>query len=377
MHKASKFIRIRNDQTGYALIWTCVILIVSSLVLIPLLMFMTSGILSSNIREESMQSFYAADAGVEDGIRHVQRGSTLVDPFELNGANVSVSVVEIDSATYKITSTATETDDGKLTTIESYVTLTTLEFAYLVDHAITSLDDISTQSNVTVNGNVRLPPAAELQMGPGSTINGDTTRSDLSDVWPTTEQLSYRYLSRVADLDPFPYEIIDVVDTGTIGPLYRNGSLQIKNGSHGSRMAVLNGTVYVTGDLSVGDTGHEITIDLNGHAFYVEGRILFGGKSTVSGSGAIIAVQDIDFQPNISSSADDFIVVMSTGDRVDFQPGSDFYGCLLSSIKVEVSPGATIHWTGPVEEGQVDFPLGGSGDVDRSAPEIRTYIISS
>jgi hypothetical protein len=128
--------------------------------------------------------------------------------------------------------------------------------------------------------------------------------------------------------------------------LYRDGDLNIEN--TGSETTVeLNGTVYVTGNLIFEQPGgpQDYTIDLNGQTIYVEGSITFpASRCTLSGSGCVIAVGDVTFQPSILSSEDDFIFVMSVEGDVWFSPQGDFYGSTAGSILVDLQPGSNIVW---------------------------------
>jgi len=129
----------RKNETGYALVWTLVVLTVSGLILIPLLLLMTTGLVSSNMHEENTQRFYAADSGIEVGARNALCGETTVPTYELNGSNVAVTITEVtptaaqrqdfgiseDDKVYEIISTATSIGDGSQpnTTILSYVSI--------------------------------------------------------------------------------------------------------------------------------------------------------------------------------------------------------------------------------------------------------------
>ena len=131
-------------------------------------------------------------------------------------------------------------------------------------------------------------------MQPGATIDEWETFPVDAD-WPTGEQLSDFYFGQVEGLDPYPDDIIDVgsgteVDPYLIGPLYYVGDLlQIKS-SQVNAVAVLTrtvetpGVVYVAGDLEIGKTAQDFTLDLNGQTIYVEGDIDMGGKCTIRGS---------------------------------------------------------------------------------------------
>jgi len=370
-----KLAKLRKDQAGYALVWVLVLLIVSGLLLIPLLLLMTTGLTSSDIREESTQRFYAADAGIEDGSYKILYsdpylpavGYTYSYPLavEINGSTVAVEIYGVEEGTYKITSTATDNGSGKTTTIESYVSAS--DFTLFFGSAITSLGDVNLQPGTTVDGDV----ICGGSLTGGGTVTGDVTEGAEIGYWPTAEQFSEFFLGDVGGLAPFPDAAIDIDDIEEsegirgIGPLYRQGSLEIVS-SENDLLATLGGTVYVTGDLEVGQTNKDFTIDLNGKTIFVEGSITFGGKCAITGLGAIIAVGDVDFQPHMSSDEDDFVLVMSVEGIVNFQPLDDFYGAVAGDVAVNLQPNVDLMFPGTGGDG-LNFPGG--------ALKVRTYTI--
>ncbi len=215
------------------------------------------------------------------------------------------------------------------------------------------------------------------EMDNQGTINGEI-KTDEIDSWPTAEQLSAFYLADVAGFDYLSgtIDLKDLASPKTIGPLYRDGDLNIKN--TGSQTAVqLEGTVYVTGDLVFQQPGgpKAYTIDLNGQTIYVEGSITFPAQRvTLAGSGCIIAVGDIDFHPGISSEDGDFIFVMSLEGEVRFSPQADFHGSVAGSINVNLQPNSTLEHEEPPDE--LNFPGYDSSGSSGSELEIRTWNIT-
>jgi len=61
---------IRNEQ-GQALIFALIMLAVGSLIVVPLLAFMSTGLMAAQTVEEKMNELYAADAGVEDAVHKI------------------------------------------------------------------------------------------------------------------------------------------------------------------------------------------------------------------------------------------------------------------------------------------------------------------
>lgn len=368
-----KKLKQSNNEAGYALATVVVMLLLAELILVPLLMLMTIGVRSAHFHEDAMHGFYAADAGIEDGMWRVihddvalpEVGGTYTYPegqaLEINGSTVGVEIYGIYEAgeeTYRITSTAIS--DSGSTIIESYVSAERLDLSGFGENAITSIGDVTIQPGSTVSGTVQY--GGELDNK--GDIDGEIIEGGIEN-WPTAEQLSAFYLPQVEGF-PFSEDTIDVDGTSTVGPLYRVGSLTIKNTSNDPKTAMLGGTVYVTGDLEIGQTNKDFTLDLNGQHIYVEGAITVGGKCTIAGSGSIIGVGDIFFLPKISAG-DNFVFLMSVEGTVTFQPQDSFCGAVAGNVEVQLQPGCTLVWQEP--EG-VDLPSGGEGEL-----EIHTYTV--
>ena len=358
-----KKVRLRKDEGGYALALVLILLILVGLIIGPLLLLMTTSLMSAYRHEEGMLGFYAADAGIEDAAYKIRNEDGNLpeygdDPWEypdypaiyLNDSEVHVAIQRVssddpDDEVYRITSTATS--DGGSTTVESYVKADRVDLSGFGDNAITT------------NGTVTIMP--------GSTVDG-TIETD-PEYWPTAEHLAAYFWEDVEDETPFAYDFIDVDDTPSIGPLYRDGHLDIYNGGTAGVMATLNGTVYITGDLDIGKTNQDFTLDLNGQTIFVEGEIDIGGKCTITGSGCIIAVGAVTFQPNISSEEGDFVFLMSVEGTVTFQPNGDYYGSVAGNVEVTLQPGSSLTLVDPEGAG-FEFPSGGVAELD-----IRTYTI--
>ena len=229
------------------------------------------------------------------------------------------------------------------------------DFSVLLDYAIISYGTIDIQPGNMVDGDVWLPDEEDLEVSPGAVITGDVKdNDDLSITWPTAGQLSAYYYDDVeGTYDPGPS--IDVEYTKVIGPCYRDGDLVVDNTGDPDTL-VLEGTIYVTGDLEFWQSGtsHDYTVDLNGHTIFAEGSISFPSLVVgISGPGCIIAVGYIDFQPSIAG--DDFVLVMSITDAVNFNPSDDFTGCVAGNVHVQVQPNCIISWISPEGKG-LNFP---------------------
>ena len=90
---------------------------------------------------------------------------------------------------------------------------------------------------------------------------------------------------------------------------------------------------------------------------FVEGEIDIGGKCTLTGVGAIVAIGDIHFAPQVTSDPDDFIFILSSEGTIFMNPQGDFYGSLAGDIEVQLQPGCSVIWRSP-EGDEVGFPDG-------------------
>jgi len=360
-----KNIELRKDEAGYALMWVLVVIILAGIILVPLFLLMTAGLTSSHNHEERMLRFYAADAGIEDAIWQLVNGSLEVNPFDLNDSYVEVSIVHVGGTAYRITSTATDNND-KTTTVKCQVSANVYSF---LDNAITSKAGVTIQPNTTVNGNVQYDDPGGVEGG--GTIVGEEINQSVQR-WPTAAELSAFYLEDVKDLTPYSSKTIDVTgdvsDPTPIGPLYRNGDLEIK--SNKDAWAKLQGTVYVNGNLSFKvPVGQGLTLDLNGKTIYVTGTIGTGTGLRIMGSGCIIAVGNITFQPHMLSGESDFVFVMSVNGFTNFLPQESFNGSLAGNSYVDLKPNCSLTWSEP--SSGLNVPL--SLMIARSQSTVLTY----
>jgi len=378
-----------RDEKGAVLILALILLAVGGLIIGPLLSYMNTGLRSGGVYERKADELYAADAGVEEAIWKIQSNNLTFDannysypePLTVNNRSVNVTIHREDwdptcgeNFTYQILSTATS-DDGSSTTIDAHLVVSHLDLSALLDNAIVSQDTITIQPGTEVNGDVWLPIYDDEHLVNKGTINGTVKdEEDGSMTWPTYEQLSTYYMDDVEGA-PDPGPSIDVKYTNTIGPCYREGSLGIDNTGDPATL-VLEGTVYVTGDLEFEQSGsNNYTVDLNGNTIFVEGEIEFPSQHVIiSGSGCIIAVGDIYFQPAIASGEDDFVLVLSITGEVQFNPSGEFTGCIAGDAHVQLQPGSTLDWISPEGKG-LDFPMG-VGDIDELPPVTGLKVLS-
>jgi len=156
--------RLARDEKGKALVSALLLLVVGGLILTPLLGLMSTGLVAAQLCEKKTAELYAADAGVEYAIWHLEQGGDPNDVLELtlNGKNVIVQIDKLDTpcyepAVYDITSTATSTD-GSSTTVMTRVTNITV---YVEDGQIDSGEIIG--ANVFSPGDLFVGSDAQIQ----------------------------------------------------------------------------------------------------------------------------------------------------------------------------------------------------------------------
>jgi len=357
--------KLERDEKGQALLIVLILLVIGGLIIGPLLGYMSTGLIVGQAYEWRMDELYAADSGVEDALWQIMTKATglpteldpLMPPYSIDPVNdkvVNPIIIEyIDERTYRIESTATSPDTASSTTIESYVTI--LDFALFTDNAITSLNDVTIQPGTTVIGTVQYNGLLDDE--PGDLIPDENEITDPIEGWPTAEQMEQWYWNDVKNAPSFPYgnplwvNSLPATDPNIIGPQYYNGNLVFDNKNKVSSVyfdnATAPGTIYVNGNLTFNTPSKDYNIYLNGQTIFVTGNIVCNSaKVHLYGPGAIIAVGNITFQPQIEGT--DFIFVMSIDGWVDFSPNGDFVGSVAGDVRVDIWPGYTFTWTEPV-----------------------------
>jgi len=350
--------RLIGDETGAALAMALILLLIGGLMTAPLLSHMGSGILAGEVYEARTAELYAVDAGVEDAVWKIQnkdgylpcspgspaRNYTLTD---INGKNVDITITSVAlyqgitnlTGTYLVESTTAGNGSG--TQIEAYIEATSLygDYGGLLEQVITS------------QGEIILKPGTEVDPPDGD--QGPLEYYD--DDWPTAEELAQFYMEDVAGEEPYDSDMLTLDSDMELGPFYRDGELEIKAGTAGVTLT-LTGTIYVSGDTLIGTTGKDFTLDLNDHTIFVasdsaapQKALWIGGKCTLVGSGVVIAIGDMYFEPNTEAGVTDPIFVMSVSGTTLVQPGGDFYGAIAGSVEVELKPGTSINY--PEDEG--------------------------
>ena len=350
--------RLMKDEKGAAMVVAMVLLVISGLVSAPLLAHMSTGIVTGEVYEVRTAELYAADAGVEDAVWNIQHEVPEVmglsgcypdwsyNMSDVNGKSVDVTITLVSNVTFTYRVVSTATGDGSGTEIDAYVIGESKYGDYwgIMDNVLTSLGEITLKPGANVT-------PSEGDHSPLEYYGGG---------WPETGELEDFYGQQVEDEDPYPFDTIDLNGADMdLGPLYRDGELDIVNTSNTPATLTLTGTIYITGDTLIGKTGKDFTLDLNDHTIFVasdssdpQKALWIGGQCTIEGPGCIVAIGDIYFEPNLEAGMTEPIFIMSiTGDTF-LQPGGDFYGSVAGNVEVQLQPGTSINY--PEEEGWYD-----------------------
>ena len=292
----------------------------------------------------------------------------LVLVLAILSASIGLSLSKAEASPAMTGMKRATTTSGASSTIDSYFDITSLDLYRLSEDVITSNCSIDirvfrgqVQGNVTYVCDVYCmgdPPTTNTCPYDGEdccaqTINGTVIWDpDGVDWWPETWAM-VKYFSSLAE-DQGAVHLtgdveIDLVDPSNInlGPLYVEGDLDITSSVNDAHTA-LNGTVYVSGHLTVGGP-KDFTLDLNDQIIFVEcndespqGAIRIDNQCTIEGTGAIIAIGDSFLEPKLTTGPDDFIFIMSVEGGISLQTMGDFYGSIAGNDYVDVWPGNNI-----------------------------------
>jgi hypothetical protein len=300
--------RMLKNEAGQALPMVLILMVLGGLLVVPMLSFMTTNLNAGRVIEGKTEGIYAADAGIADalwklgnGVDPFPNGATSYDlkdngtPVTINGMTVTVERLPLDPTKpdlYTLKSTATSTLDDKVKAVITAQAVAGSDFSWLFKHAITSAGSVETKKSDVIYGGILYQGSYDDN---ADVRSGEVRQGTVN--LPTENQLKAFYWDKVKNLSVLPGNY--VIPGGTpssphmIPSGYSNGNLSITGSGYGK----LSGTIYVKGDFSF--TDKRSTLDLNGQTIFAEGTAYFKPDSTVRGPGCIIAVGNVDFQPNI------------------------------------------------------------------------------
>jgi len=348
--------KILRIESGQILPIALVLMVLGGLLIVPTLRLMTTSLNTNRYVERNNVELYAADAGIEQiiwNLRHNQYdpqlnpdGFTVLqdgdDPvtleFNLNDRVVEVEAYKPTGEPLRITSTATSTD-GHSTTIVCRANAQA-DYSYFFDAAITSAGDVTIKPGTEVTGDVVYGGDLTNQ----GTIDGDEVQEgSLEDNWPDAEYLYNYYYEQVETAPTLPDGTTINIDGYTIanpyhiGPVRALGDLTFT----GQGFARLDGTLFVEDDLNVQP---HCTIDLNYNTIFAafpypdpyssgDTAINFQPGSFLVGSGCIIGIGDINFQPHLGAGEK----IIGADEELECQAAAPADTLLLSRFRAEVS----------------------------------------
>jgi predicted acyltransferase (DUF342 family) len=279
-----------NGEKGQALPLAILALAIGTLVITPFLGHASSNLIGSQVYEQSLTELYACDAGIEYAIWSLLSGNLEVEEgaieslpqFSLNSKTVDVTVENLGSNIYLVTSTATS-DDSHSSTIESYVSHggggwtsdgdieeDTEGDAYIdgdadigsnatVDGSVYATGNVTLGNNAEVTGDV--VSEGDLDLSNNAVIGGDVSASG---------DLTLNNNSEIGSI-----EVEGNVCAGGDTNLYNNaviyGNVYTTGNVH------LNGNAIIKGNLFVGADIATIIMDNNAR---IEGSIYISGSVT-------------------------------------------------------------------------------------------------
>ena len=349
--------KLDKGQEGFALLTAMILLRVGSFLIGSTAAYISMGIRYTTAQQDIMLDYYSVEAGFEeaywelkDNDLQITEGTSYTLPtFMLNEKTVDVTITNLDDNRYRVTTVASGGSEVPTTIISDLLQLN------FYNNAITSQGDINIQPDSVVDGDVVYGNNLDNQ----GTITQDSYQLSFPK-WPTADELITEYSDDVDFIfDAYLDTMLDIVDHPNIGPLYRNGDLQIQ--STGENLTcTLQGTVYITGNLDFKQPGtpKSYVIDLNGNTIFALGNITFPAQGvSVSGNGCIIAVGDLSFQPGVQSGSESYVFLMSVEGTVYFAPQNDFNGSVAGNVEINLQPGTTLtHYLNPYEM-NLNFPI--------------------
>ena len=289
--------------------------------------------------EENAHSYYAADSGIEDAYIFLMndKDSThwtqenitkwVRDSYSMNGYSVNVRVEDRGENVYEIQSTASD-ETGNVSQVRAYIRYG--EVPVFLENAIVSNGDLNIGSDITVVGD----GVYVGSLSTGGDVEGELIQLDDIPDWPVANDLANFYWEDVKDLGDYPDDLISCNQDSTIGPLYRNGDLEIKWDDNNVTIT-LNGTIYVTGNVVLNPTGGAV-LDLNGQTLFVEGKIEVSSGLSFAGSGCLYAVGDILMQSDVATDPNGFLHAMSIEGMFSTSSSNTFYGIAAGYTEVKI-----------------------------------------
>jgi hypothetical protein len=260
-----------SREAGQALIIALILLALGGLLIVPVLNNSFTNLKQHQRLECKTLNDFSADAGIQYATCKIYNNADSIistpisENLTINGRTVEINGTYQGGGIFSVNATAYSEGCGK-TTIRSFVNLSLGAFTYAVASNSTlsisnSIIDSSPDpggADIYANGNIGITGVSSLVNGDAFTAGVITQGRDriAGDITEGADVLQFPgvYSELFADLaqEGGTYNGTLVLDSSQhLGPLYINGSLELKSGAN----ITLDGPVYVTGTIK-GTGGH-------------------------------------------------------------------------------------------------------------------------
>jgi len=302
--------KIDKGQKGQVLIIVLILLALGGIILLPTLDYSSTSLNVHRVFELNTLELYAADSGVEDALNWLingkstggpwawdeASGSGTRAPYPLNDSSVDVSVEEIDTNTYKITSMATSAD-GHTTVLSTVWAIPFFEDGHEFD-------------------NQNPPPPGDIH------INGAGTFSNHATVTGNVTATGSIELEN---------------HSGIIGNVAVDGNITLGNNTYITGTVCCSGDITIgnhasiTGDIRIGEEGKDSTITLEQAGARINGNIWADGNLIID------IVTNAEIVGNIYAPAGNITIYLR-------KPNSLITGDIYASGSIQIVEG-TINGT--------------------------------
>lgn len=341
----------KKNESGQIFVLVLILLAIGTLLVVPMLHLGYSTQKSHQIVEINTLNAYAADSGVEYAKHQIYNFPSDVQAYGLdeylviNGIDVHVTAeYDYGSAAYIIVSTASRA--ARSSTVECTIVIDVGLFGKVaacdgdldIQYCVFDSTEEEGGADMYVNGNVSIIGSA----ADPSLIDGDVTASGNVTIGEhSTVTGTIREQANVMEFPPIDTEVHkDKAEAGgtyngnyslgkgthSLGPLYINGNLSIVGHPTGNAKVTLQGTVYVTG-----------TVTIDRAEFYGFGDILAEGDISVIRTIFDLDVEEVGYLPLLISVNGDIYLSGEGGSTliqaIIYAPAADSQ---LSVIRLDV-----------------------------------------
>ena len=344
---ARKWLLNLNQQPGYMLAFALIIMALVSIMIVPLLDLMSSGLKQGTAMEFSTNRLYLADAGVEIACQNILKTNLpgwvdsntsysysypAVTNMNETGSRTNVTITytypqdfSSDGLLFHVVSTGTDANGG-ITTITAKVLHSQTQGGFV--NAVGTLSNVSMSGGSKIIGDVSGNGSITMTWGPiitgDATASGTVTDPSGGVVGTTTVDAPEQPDPFAAAMDATVQDVYDETYTNVATPSPQGtpvANLTVSSSSH------YTDPVYVTGNLSITASTASVVFDSQ---VYVGGNISFsGGTKTVIFSGPVYVGGQLT-----SDGGTNHITFNDSITAGSMNPGGDTYFTFSGAVKV-------------------------------------------